>query len=156
MIMVTRHHWIITSVAMILLLGQAVIAIAADSVDTNELEKLQGKWEPITAMFDGTEVKLEDGSNFIFNLKGRTVTVHLRGEVAGTLEVQHLEATKPIGQIDFERDYLGVKSKIKLLYKLEGNTITTCAGLPDAERPSELASKPGSKARLTVSKITKD
>jgi len=151
--MVTRR---VSALVAMILLGHAAIAIAADSVDANELEKLQGKWEPISAIFDGTEVKLDDGNNFIFKLKGRTVTVHLRGEVAGALEVQHLEATGPFGQIDFERDYQGVKSKIKLLYKLEGNTITTCAGLPDADRPTELSSKPGSKARLTVSKITKD
>jgi uncharacterized protein (TIGR03067 family) len=153
--MSTRHQWIFTFVAMALLLGIPTSGFSADSVDANELEKLQGKWAPISAMFDGMEVKLDDGSSFSFHLKGRTATVHLRGEVAGTLEIQHLDVKKPFGEIDFERDYLGEKSKIKLLYKLEGNTITTCAGLPNADRPSELASRPGSKTRLTVSKITK-
>ena len=130
--------------------------LADDTVDEKELANLQGRWEPVSVTFDGNEVKLDNGRDFRFDLKGRVATVQFGGKVAGTTEIVHLAAGQPFGQIDFARDYAGEKSRVKMIYKIEGDTITTCASLPNGDRPRELASKPGSKTRLTVSKIARE
>lgn len=148
------------SVVWITSLDPAVAEDSAEKVDENELMKLQGNWEPLSVVFDGQEVKIDDGTLFSFTLEGRTFTVRLQGKEAGKLEIKHLVANEPIGHIDFERKEVNGmavtdEGRVKMLYKLEGEMLTTCAGLPGADRPSEFASKPGSKSRLTVVKIKK-
>ena len=44
----------------------------------------------------------------------------------------------------------GKTVRTKQLFKLDGDTLTTCVRSPPGERPDELTSKPGSKHLLTV------
>ena len=159
--MFAHRFGILAFVSMVWLmsLDPAAAEDSVEKVDEQELLKLQGNWVPQSVVFDGQDVKV-DGTQFSFALEGRTLTVQLQGKAAGKLELKHLVANEPIGHIDFERkevNGLAVtgEGRIKMLYKLQGEMLTTCAGLPGADRPGEFASKPGSKSRLTIVKIEK-
>lgn len=142
-----------------LLIVSAIVFIAnhvsasdsADEIDASLLEKLQGEWDPVSTTFDGKPVASPAGPTTIF--EGRAKSVRLGERVVGRLEIKRLVAAGGLGQIDFElRDPTGNAIRTKQLFKLDGDTLTTCAGTPPTERPAELSSKPGSKNLLTVLK----
>ena len=84
------------------------------------------------------------------------MSIRLGGKVAGSAEIKHLVAKEDLGYIDYEvRDPAGKTIRTKQLFKLDGDTLTTCIRSPPGDRPSELTSKPGSKHLLTVSQRKK-
>jgi len=128
---------------------------AADKIDASLLEKLQGEWNPVSTTFDGKPFTSPAGkATAVF--EGRAMSIRLGDRVVGRLEIRHLVAEGGLGHIDYEiRDPTGNTIRTKQLFKLDGDTLTTCVRSPPGERPTELASKPGSKHLLTVSQRKK-
>ena len=71
--------------------------------------------------------------------------------------IKHLVAKGSLGHIDYVgTDPAGKAVRIKQLFKLEGDKLTTCVvSPPGGDRPTELASTTGSKKLLAVAERRK-
>jgi uncharacterized protein (TIGR03067 family) len=130
---------------------------SVDQVDEKLLARLQGEWDPVSSIFDGKENKIDQEQKPSIVIEGRTMSVRFRDQVAAKFEIKHLVAKGPVGHIDYVgRDPAGKAVRIKQLFKLEGDKLTTCVvSPPGGDRPRELASKAGSKYLLGVSERRK-
>jgi uncharacterized protein (TIGR03067 family) len=131
----------------------AVADESADTVDEKLLEKLQGEWEPVSSVSDGKEKQLGGEGKFSFVIEGRYMLLRRQDQQVGKFEIVYLANKDPLGHIDYEmREPRTEAVRVKQLFKLEGDKITTCVvSPPGGERPAELTSTAGSKHLLTVS-----
>lgn len=135
------------------LVGNPVAADdSVDKVDQKLLELLQGQWKSVSSTFNGKKNDIDQGSSMVID--GRKLSIRLQDKVVGTLEIKHLVARESLGHIDFELRQPGKTVRVKQLFKLEGDTLTTCGKPPGATRPTDLASGVGSGNLLTVSQRT--
>jgi uncharacterized protein (TIGR03067 family) len=131
------------------------IADGADHVDEELLEKLQGQWYPISSILDGKEKAIAREPSFV--IEGRFMLIRFQDQVVGKVEIMHLVAQEALGHIDYElREPTPDTKRIKQLFKLEGDKLTTCSVVPPGpDRPSEMTSPIGSMRLLTVSERRK-
>ena len=114
-----------------------------------ELAKFNGTWELLSAVTDGKEtapetlkairVVINDGKHTVYH--GQTV---LAKEIPFIIDT----SKNPKTTIDTLPD----GKKIKGIYKLEGETLTSCMAATDQDFPTEFSSKPGSGYTLRVFK----
>jgi uncharacterized protein (TIGR03067 family) len=136
-----------------LLIVLAATAAPADdkkSDPKDALAALKGKWEIVTASFDGKESAGLKGRVIIFdekefttydgNKKGRTISFTVDG------------ATNP-RHIDLERGADGVKALG--IFTIGKDELKICYGEPGAERPAKFVSPAGDKLFLLVLKRAK-
>jgi uncharacterized protein (TIGR03067 family) len=133
------------------LIGRSLTASdVVDKIDDALLGKLQGEWSPTSSVFDGKPFTSGAGESTVV-FEGRTMSIRFGDKVAGRLDIKHLVTNGELGHIDYEIvDPAGKTVRTKQLFKLDGDTLTTCVRSPPGERPDELTSKPGSKYLLTV------
>jgi uncharacterized protein (TIGR03067 family) len=124
-----------------------------NTIDEALLKQLQGEWEVVESIFDGKS-HLNEQNKWTFVIKGRKAAIHMGSGSSGTLEMKLLVQQGTLGHIDYEiQDAASKRVRIKQLFKLEGDTLTTCVHPPPgSDRPRELTSTPGSGNLLTVSK----
>jgi uncharacterized protein (TIGR03067 family) len=138
-------------------LGLALTAItisAADGDDATreELKKLFGTWQLVSAVKDGTEtpneivqkirVVIEDGKHSVY-FGDEVVAKQIPFTIDPTTTPKSTTDTLPEGR------------QIKGIYKLDGDMLTSCVGEVDAARPSEFVSKAGSGQTLREFKRVK-
>jgi uncharacterized protein (TIGR03067 family) len=126
-------------------------------VDEKLLSELQGEWYPVSSIFDGKENKINQEQKPSFAIEGRTMSIRFQDRVVGKFEIKHLVAKGSLGHIDYVgTDPAGKAVRIKQLFKLEGDKLTTCVvSPPGGDRPTELASTAGSKKLLAVAERRK-
>lgn len=114
-----------------------------------EIESLEGTWQLISATTDGqpadpealnnVRVVIRDGHHSVY-FGEQVVAKEIAFTIDPTREPKHTTDTLPDG------------SRIKGIYALDGDTLTSCVAPSGQERPVEFASKPGSGHTLRVFK----
>jgi uncharacterized protein (TIGR03067 family) len=130
----------------------AGLAFAADA--KNDEQKFNGSWKAVSIEYDGKEVPKDSVDKVSLVVKGEDYTF-TRGDdvIKGT---HKLDASKSPKTIDAVRSEGEGKDKPLLgIYELTDDTYKVCFGPPGGERPTEFASKSGSKVRLIVMKREK-
>jgi uncharacterized protein (TIGR03067 family) len=128
----------------VLLLGADTPKDPRESADE---KKFQGTWNVVSTVFDGQPAPKE-------KLKGRKVVIDRQqltafvGDTRGRTLIITLDPKQRPQQIDLKRaDRDEVAQGI---YALEGDELKLCYGEPGAKRPTEFASKAGSKVFLLL------
>lgn len=128
-----------------------VLLIAADDPKADavkaELAKFQGTWQLVSAETDGKKAPEENVKQTRVVIDGRKHTVYFGDkavvhqipfEIDPTTEPKSVTDTLPDGQT------------IKSIYKLDGDTLTSCAAAAGKDRPKEFSAKAGSGQTLRV------
>jgi uncharacterized protein (TIGR03067 family) len=137
-----------------LLLG--LVTVSAAQGQTEEMKKLEGTWNVVTATVDGKEAPADALKGVQIVFKGDTFSVRKDGKevYGGTYKI---DPTKSPPTMDTTVTSGEDKGKTdKGIYKLEGDMLTTVFPEDDkAERPKTFESKPGSKLEMTILKRAK-
>lgn len=133
-----------------------ILFLAADASKDDaikkELEKFQGAWQLVSAETDGKKAPEEAVKQIKVVIQGNKHTVY-RGEEALAKEVSfQIDPTKDPKTVD---DTLPDGRMIHGIYKLEGDTLTSCVAGVDRERPKEFTAKEGTGQTLRVFKRAK-
>ncbi len=111
---------------------------AADDADKDK-EKLQGAWQPISAIEKGKEQSKEELKNRKITFKGDKVTVK-HGDKVHDVTFK-LDASKKPKEIDVTgKDDDGKEQQMKGIYELKGDTLKVCFATEGGERPSKFES----------------
>lgn len=106
-----------------------------------ELARLAGDWNLLSLVINGKNLDAKEG----FTVKGDTLT-----SKAFTAAVKVIPEASPPA-IDIIVTSGETKGQIlKGIYKIEGNFLTLCSALADADRPAAFKSTPGSQTSLAV------
>jgi uncharacterized protein (TIGR03067 family) len=137
---------------LILVAACSVLAAETPKEDASrkDLERMQGDWQGVSWVVDGTPVPDDDAQCMFRTIKGDQYIVfrfeNPRGK--GTLK---LDATKTPKTIDALPDGPAAKAgPIAGIYEINGNTLKLCFAPPGKERPKDFTSKAGSGHTLTV------
>jgi uncharacterized protein (TIGR03067 family) len=131
----------------------AFTAAQADDAKT-ELEKLQGKWEVTAVVFDGTTTDNLKGVKGVFD-KDKLSLIGDEGKREFSIKLDPTKKPKAIDMTALDGD---CKDKTNpAIYQLEGDMLRLCMfNEPgNTKRPTELASKEGSKLLLMTFKRSK-
>ena len=148
------------AVAVGLLLGAGLPEPGGDDssqVVQEELARFQGTWQLVSAEADGVKAPKDRTDKIRVVIKGSRHTV-----MFGDQEVVHSvpfaidPTTTPKSVTDTLVDGPDKGKQIKGIYKLEGDTMTSCVAKVGEERPTEFASKPGTGHTLRVFRRVKD
>ncbi|MFI5456654.1 MAG: TIGR03067 domain-containing protein [Isosphaerales bacterium] len=110
-----------------------------------ELKKFQGTWQLVSAETDGKTMPEEQVKQIRVIIEGDHHTVTFDGKVvAENVKFTVDPTTMPKSTEDTLEQEPHKGKKIRGIYLLEGDKLTSCVGAIDAPRPTEFASKPGS------------
>jgi uncharacterized protein (TIGR03067 family) len=130
-----------------------LIAAGDKKEDTDkDAKKLEGTWAVVSVEHKGQKAPDEQAKDVrvIFTADGKVTIKEPEKETKGTYK---LDAGKKVKEITLEA---GNEKTLYGIYKLDGDNLTICAIDTSAdERPTEFATKEGSKARLVVLKREK-
>lgn len=129
-------------------MGTAVSAVDKDAARA-EVKNLEGTWQLVSAVKDGKTTPEDIVKKIRVVIKGGKHSVHFGDEVA-VKEIPF--AVDPTRNPKTTVDTLPGGKEIKGIYKLEGNTLTSCVAEAGKDRPSEFVSRPGSGHTLRVFK----
>lgn len=116
-----------------------------------EFGRLQGTWAMKSALNDGHPASEKATSQVALTVLGTTVSVKIGGEVISHdvgLEIDPEASPKSITETVL--DGPGKGTVIRGIYRLEGDTMTTCMALPDHERPTTFDAGPGTGRSLRI------
>jgi uncharacterized protein (TIGR03067 family) len=110
-----------------------------------ELAKLQGTWQLVSSETNGKKLPEEQVKQFRVKIEKDRHTVTFGDQVvAHEVKFTVDPTTQPKGTEDTLEDEPNRGKKIRGIYLLEGDSLTSCVGAIDAPRPTEFSSKPGS------------
>ena len=134
---------------MALLILAFALPLFADDKKAKD-ESLLGKWEVVSAHFNGAEVARLKGRVIVMD--NAKMVINEKDEKAGTLSYS-IDAKVDPKQIDLER----ASSKLKALgiYTVDKGELRICYGEPGAARPKKFESIAGDKNFLLVLKKAK-
>ena len=131
-------------------LGMVLSASITNGEDSKvELAKFNGTWELLSAVTDGKEMAPETVKTIRLVIKVGKHTVYL-GQTAVAKEIPFTVDSKRVPMTTI--DTLPDGKTIKGIFKLEGETLTSCVSAADQDFPTEFSSKPGSGYSLRVFK----
>jgi uncharacterized protein (TIGR03067 family) len=116
-----------------------------------ELAKLKGTWQLVSAETDGVKLPAEQVKQIRVIIQEGKHSVYFGEKVVADGVEFHID---PSASPKTTEDTLKDGKKIRGIYKLEGDTLTSCVAAPDKERPSEFTGKKGSGYTLRVFKRT--
>ena len=134
--------------------GLAFAADAKNDATKKDEEKFNGTWKAVSIEYDGKEVPKDEVDKVSLTVKGEDYTF-TRGDdvIKGTHKLDASKTPKTIDAVRSEGD--GKDKPLLGIYELTDDTYKVCFAPPGGERPTEFASKAGSKHRLIVMKREK-
>ena len=126
----------------------ASVCLAADKADVEkERAKLQGTWQLVSAETDGKPTPGDVCAKFRVMIAGEKFSVRFGDEVLVHDVYWDIDpTTDPKSTTDTISDGPDKGKKIRGIYRLEGDKLTTCAGPLDGPRPTEFTGKAGQRA----------
>jgi uncharacterized protein (TIGR03067 family) len=142
----------------VLLAAGGLLALAPDdkkdAAAKEELKKFAGTWTVVSAETDGKKAPEDAVKGIKVVVEGDKVTIYDRDRVAGVSTLT-VDPTKKPKTLDATATMGPNKGKTALaIYEFDGDTLKICLS-DDKERPTEFATKEGSKAVLYVYKREK-
>ncbi len=139
-------------------LGVIIVAIvtavswADEDAVKAEIKNLEGTWQLVSATKEGKQTPEEVVKKIRVVIKGNTHSVYFEDkavakDISFTIDPKKNPKTTT--------DTLPDGKEIKGIYKLDGDTLTSCVAEVDKERPTEFAAKPGTGHTLRVFKRIK-
>ena len=142
----------LTATALALLPFLPAALLRADDAPKGDKD-LDGSWELVSTVRDGKEMPPQD-KKFVLTIKGESVTVKV-GEDSHEATIK-ADPSKTPKALDLTFGDGPQKGKTaKAIYEVKGDELRVCHGDPDADRPTELASKEGSGLMLATLKRVK-
>ena len=136
-------------------IGLLSAADQKEGTDKQDLEKLQGKWVPVSTTIDGKALDEDEIKHRSLVFKGEKMTLLYKDKERGTASLK-IDPSKSPAQIDTTNEDGPAKGLgLKGIYKFDGDTLTRCFVGIGKDRPTEFASKPGSGTLLFVHKRAK-
>ena len=135
-------------------LSRFLCAAGAES-DKEDLDRLQGKWQVVSRVFDGKPGK----TGGIWLISGNKLYYN---DAKTDYAILKLDATQKPKAFTFEQQFENETSSDKGnetgngIYKIEGDTATICVATFGKERPKTFESKKGTGDVLTVLKRVKE
>jgi uncharacterized protein (TIGR03067 family) len=133
-----------------------VIVTAVSSADEDavkaEIKSLEGTWQLVSATKDGKKTPEDVVKKIRVVIQGNKHSVYFEDKVVAKDVSFTLDPKK---NPKTTTDTLPDGKEIKGIYKLDGNTLTSCVAEVGKDRPSEFDSKPGSGHTLRVFKRVK-
>lgn len=115
-----------------------------------DLAQLQGQWSMVSGVADGYPIPATMLTNSSRVCKGDELTATVGGQLVMKARIT-IDPSREPKTIDYQVIDGPTKGKRHLgIYKLEGDTFTSCFGAPDAGRPTDFTSKSGDMRTLTV------
>jgi uncharacterized protein (TIGR03067 family) len=117
----------------------------------DELARLQGTWQLVSAETEGRKTPEEQAGKVRVVISGGTHTVRFGDQVvAHDVPFEIDPTTDPKQTTDTITEGPDKGKVIKGIYRLEGNTLTSCVAPAGKDRPTGFASQPGSGHTLRV------
>ncbi len=114
---------------------------AADAGPKEEMARLEGTWQLVSAETDGKKLPEEQAKQIRVVIKGGKHTVYF-GEKAVVEGVAFkIDPAKRPKQVE---DTLQDGRKVRGIYELDGDTLRSCVAAPDKDRPTEFTGRAGS------------
>jgi uncharacterized protein (TIGR03067 family) len=121
-----------------------------DEAARKDLEWMQGDWQAVSRVVDGTPFPDDDAQSMFRTVKGDQYTIFLFQKPLGKGKMK-LDATKTPRAIDaLPEGPAGKSGPILGIYEISGDTLKMCFAQPGKERPKDFACKAGSGHNLTV------
>jgi len=133
-------------------LGILALLAADDPKDMakQDLAALQGEWTMVSGVANGMPMPPEMAKTMKRVCKDDLTTVTMNGQMYFQAKVTLDPAQNP-KLLTYEMLEGPTKGKTQLgIYEITGDTVRFCMAAPDAERPKEFKSEPGSKCTLSV------
>lgn len=141
--------------ALFLAVGSVMLAVSARGADEKDaLKAVQGTWLPVAGELAGQKMPEDGLKGMKLVLAGDTYTLtNALGDDKGNIKVD--AAKKPM-----EMDIIGTEGpnkgrKFLAIYELKDGAMTICYDLSGQARPTEFATKPGTKLFLMTYKLEK-
>ena len=144
-----RTH--LLAVAMVLLVSASGARGVDDVIVKDELAKFQGTWQLVSAESNGAKAPEERVRQIRVTIKENKHSVRFGDEVIAKDVSFELDPSKSPKQVTDTLNAGPNKGKQILgIYKLEGDTLTSCVAPIGKDRPTEFASAPGSAHTLRI------
>lgn len=122
-----------------------------------ERARFQGTWQLISAESDGKKTPEDVAAKIRVMISGSTHSVRFGDEILAHNVAWDLDPTAvPKSTTDTINDGPNKGKQIRGIYRLEGDTLTSCVGPVDGPRPVEFTAKAGSGQTLRVFRRVKD